>query len=164
MLLACRYVLIALVGVMATIVAAAVINRNTFSQWFGWSMGWSDDGAKFLMVWMTFIAAPLGFRHGAHVAIELLPSTMRRPLRIVVHAIVLFTCAMLAWYGWKFALNGWNQIALTIGDISMFWVFVCMPLGAAMMALVALELLILTALGHAEPSVVADEQLSTQGM
>ncbi len=161
---ACKWTSIALVAAIAVIVAMSVIFRYGFND----SIAWAEDAAKFLMVWLAFIGAPLGFRHGAHVSIELLPpglpTFVRRVIRVLVHAIVLILMLMLVWYGWQFAWNGRNQVALTIGDVSMFWIFVCMPVGAALMALVALELMLTVLLGYPEPIVAEDETISTQGL
>jgi TRAP-type transport system small permease protein len=146
----CRWLAIVLVSAIALIVIVSVIARYGFNN----SLSWSEDAAKFLMVWMTFVAAPLGFRHGTHVAIEFLPPGLpigiRRVIRVVVHAIVLFVMVILTRNGWAFAWNGRTQVALTIGDLSMFWVFVCMPFGAAIMALVTIENLLRTLLGLPE--------------
>ena len=164
LLFLCKWLAIALVAAITMIVIASVLWRYVLND----SIAWAEDAAKFLMVWLAFIGAPLGFRHGAHVSIELLPPGLpggvRRVIRVLVHAIVLALMVMLAWYGWQFAWNGRSQVALTVGDVSMLWIFVCMPIGAAIMALVALEYLLTVALGHPEPTVADDETISTQGM
>ncbi|MEO8651865.1 MAG: TRAP transporter small permease [Hyphomicrobiaceae bacterium] len=160
----CRWAVIGLVAAIAVIVIASVIMRYVFND----SLSWSEDAAKFLMVWLAFIGAPLGFRHGAHVSIELLPPGLpplaHRIIRVFVHATVLVLMVLLTRYAWAFAWNGRPQVALTVGDISMFWIFVCMPIGTALMALVALELMVLTILGIPEPAISEEDVITTQGM
>lgn len=164
LLLACKWVSIALVAAIAVIVIASVLFRYGLNN----SIAWAEDAAKFLMVWLAFIGAPLGFRHGAHVAIELLPPglppALKRAVRFLVHAVVLALMTTLAWQSWLFALNGWAQVALTIGDISMFWVFLSIPIGSAVMATIALELLLVTLFALPEPKIAEDETISTRGM
>ncbi len=163
LLFVCRWIAIGLVAVIAVIVIASVIMRYGVNS----SLSWAEDAAKFLMVWLAFIGAPLGFRHGAHVSLELLPplpSLVHRIIRVVVHGSVFALMVLLARYSWAFAWNGRSQVALTIGDVSMFWIFVCMPIGCALMALVALELMLLTILGIPEPTVDEEDIISTQGM
>lgn len=160
----CRWSVIGLVAAIAVIVISSVIMRYIFNN----SISWSEDAAKFLMVWLAFLGAPLGFRHGAHVAIDLLPPGLpaiaRRIVRVFVHATVLILMVLLARYSWAFAWNGRTQVALTVGDIPMFWIFLCMPIGAALMALVSLELMLLTILGIPEPEISEEEMITTQGM
>jgi len=164
LLFVCKWLAIALVAAIALIVIASVIFRYGLDN----SLAWSEDAAKFLMVWLAFIGAPLGFSHGAHVAIELLPQgaspAVRRILRSLVHAVVLMLMAILTWQSWLFAWNGRTQVALTIGDVSMFWIFLAMPIGAAIMAAVALELLLATLVGLPEPRIAEEETISTQGL
>ena len=163
LLFACRWISIGLVAVIAIVVIASVIMRYGINS----SLSWSEDAAKFLMVWLAFLGSPLGFRHGAHVSLELLPPLppfVRRIIRIVVHATVFALMVMLTRFSWAFAWNGRSQVALTVGDISMFWIFVCMPIGCALMALVALELMLLTILGIPEPTISEEDIITTQGM
>lgn len=163
LLFVCRWIVIALVAVIAIIVSASVIMRYGVN----YSLSWAEDAAKFLMVWLTFLGAPLGFRHGAHVSLELLPplpAGVHRIIRILVHATVFVLMAMLTKFSWAFAVNGWNQVALTIGDLSMFWIFVSMPIGCALMALVACELTVRSILGIPEPTITEEDAISTQGM
>ncbi len=163
LLFVCRWIAIGLVAVIAVVVSASVIMRYGVN----YSLSWAEDAAKFLMVWLTFMGAPLGFRHGAHVSLELLPPlppSVYRIIRIVVHATVVFLMVMLTRFAWAFAINGWNQVALTIGDLSMFWIFVSMPIGCAIMALVAFELMVRSILGIPEPTISEEDVISTQGM
>jgi TRAP-type C4-dicarboxylate transport system permease small subunit len=164
LLFLCRWVAIGLVAIIAGVVIASVIWRYGLNN----SLAWSEDFAKFTMVWLAFIGAPLGFRHGAHVAISFVPPQVpllvQRLVRVLVHAIVLVLMVILTWYSWRFAWNGRTQVALTVGDVSMFWIFLSMPIGAAIMALVSLELLLLSALGRPEPALSDEELISTQGM
>ena len=81
-----------------------------------------------------------------------------------MHTIVLWLMAVLAWQAWLFALNGRAQVALTVGDISMFWIFLAMPIGAAVMAMIAFELLVTALLGRPEPEIAEEETFTTQGM
>lgn len=164
LLAVCRYLAMVLVAAIALIVIAAVIFRYGFNN----SLSWAEDAAKFLMVWMTFVGAPLGFKHGAHVSCDLLPPglppVVLRAIRAIVWLIVIFVMVILTRNGWIFALNGRSQVALTVGDISMFWIFVCMPIGAALMALVAFEQLLRVLLGIPELGAIEEEQISTRGI
>lgn len=164
LLFVCKWLAITLVALMSVIVIASVIWRYVLND----SLSWSEDVAKFLMVWLAFIGAPLGFRHGAHVSISLVPSSapqfILRIVRVLVHAIVLVLMLILAYYAWVFAWNGRTQVALTVGDISMLWIFIAMPIGAVLMAMVALELVVRALTGTREPELTEDDQISTQGM
>ena len=53
--------------------------------------------------------------------------------------------------GWLFALNARTQVALTVGDLSMFWIFVAIPIGCAGMGLVSVELALRALIGFVRP-------------
>jgi len=163
LLFVCKWIAIALLAAIAIIVALGVFYRYVLND----ALSWYEEISKFLMVWLAFIGAPLGFKHGAHVAIELLPplpALAKRMVRVLVWLIVVTLMASLTYYGWWFSWNGRTQVALTAGEISMFWIFVCMPIGAAIMGVVALEYLLRVVAGLGEPSAAEDEQITTQGM
>jgi len=141
-LAACRLASIFLCGAIAVIVAAGVFFRYVLND----SLSWAEELSKFCMLWLVFVGAPIALRIGNHIAIEILPGALpERPaalLRTAVMALVIAFLAVLLWKSWGFAANGWTQTAIAIGDISMFWIFVSIPVGSASMLLVAAQLLL----------------------
>lgn len=141
-LLICKYLVIGLVAAIAAIVCAGVFWRYVLGD----ALSWYEEVSKFLMVWMTFLGAPLVFRHGGHVAVEILPNLLperpRAGLHVLVHLIVMSLCAVLTHQSWLLALNARMQVALTVGDLSLFWIYLAIPVGCALMFFVTLQLLL----------------------
>lgn len=139
---ACRLASIFLCGAIAVIVAAGVFFRYVLND----SLSWAEELSKFCMLWLVFVGSPIALRIGNHIAIEILPGALPARtaalLRAAVMAIVIAFLVVLLWKSWGFAANGWSQTAIAIGDISMFWIFVSIPVGAASMLLVAVQLLL----------------------
>ena len=135
----CRLAALALVVAIAGVVAAGVFWRYVLND----SLSWYEELAKFMMVWLVFMGAPVALRLGGHISIEMLPQSLPPRLRallwLVVTVIVAWSCWMLAVYGYRFAWNGRNQTAIAIGNVSMLWIFASIPLGAAAMFLVAVQ-------------------------
>lgn len=138
----CRVAAILLTAAIAIIVALGVFFRYVLND----SLSWAEELSKFCMLWLAFIGSPIALRFGNHIAIELLPSALPRRLgetvRALVMVLVIAFLTLLVWKSWAFAWNGWSQTAIAIGDISMFWIFVSIPVGAASMWLVAVQLLL----------------------
>ncbi|MGI9425589.1 MAG: TRAP transporter small permease, partial [Hyphomicrobiaceae bacterium] len=61
-----KWLLIAILAIMTGIVVTSVFFRYVLND----ALPWSEEIAKFFMVWLTFLAAPVGLSRGAHVAIE----------------------------------------------------------------------------------------------
>lgn len=135
----CRLAALALVVAITAVVAAGVFWRYVLND----SLSWYEEMAKFMMVWLVFMGAPVALRLGGHISIEMLPEAlpprMRAGLWLVVTLVVAWSCWMLAFYGFRFAWNGRTQTAIAIGDVSMLWVFASIPLGGAAMLLVAIQ-------------------------
>lgn len=138
----CRVTAITLAAAIAVVVAAGVFWRYVLND----AISWSEELSKFLMLWLVFVGAPIGLRFGDHVAIEMLPNMLPARLRAAVFAIVaaivaVFVGALMV-VSFSFAWNGRTQVAIAIGDISMFWIFAAIPFGSASMLLVAAQLLL----------------------
>ena len=135
----CRLLTVLLVGLIAVVVIAGVYWRYVLND----ALAWTEETAKFLMIWMVFSGAPIALAHGGHAAIDALPQALpgraRQALYAVIYLLVLFFLAVLIYQGGQFAWNARIQATPTTG-VSMLVVFAAMPLGGAVMFLVALEL------------------------
>ncbi|MCP4717944.1 MAG: TRAP transporter small permease [Desulfobacteraceae bacterium] len=89
---------------MAVIVAAQVFSRYVLN----YSLFWSEELARFLLVWLTFIGATVAYFYGAHPGVDALyrrlPPGLQRWARMVVHlsSLCLFSVMVIhgAWFAW----------------------------------------------------------------
>lgn len=136
---ALRWGAIAMVLVIAVVIAAGVFFRYVLND----SLSWSEELAKYAMLWMVFLGAPIALKFGVHpnieIVIERFPQPIVRLIRVIVYAAVFCFCAFLALKSHAFAWNGRTQVAIAIGDVSMYWFFLSIPVGMASMALVSLQ-------------------------
>lgn len=128
-----RWLLIALLAAMVVIVFANVLMRYVL----GTSVIWSEEVARHLMIWLTFVGSGLALRTGAQIGIETLqdalPPRAARALRLVLALAMLALFVALAWYGIDYALRTRFQISAALG-ISMMYVYIGMPIGCALLA------------------------------
>ena len=128
-----------LVLAIAAIVSASVFFRYVLND----SLSWSEELAKYAMLWLVFLGAPIALRLGVHPNIEIMisnfPKRFTQVILTVMHLAVFIFCAFLALKSHEFAWNGRTQVAIAVGDVSMYWFFVSIPLGMASMALVSLQ-------------------------
>jgi len=157
-----RYSAMFMVVVIAFVIAAGVFFRYVLND----SLSWSEELAKYAMLWMVFLGAPIALRTGGHPNIEILLNLVPRRFSILVKTIVyggvLFFCGFLTLKSHDFAWNGRTQVAISIGDLSMYYIFVSIPVGMASMSLVSLQLF----LEHAKEVLTLtpqrEDQLQTQ--
>ena len=135
----CRIAAISLAAGIAVVVAAGVFWRYGLND----SLSWYEELAKFMMVWLVFVGAPVALRVGDHVSIQLFPNMLPHRLRsapwVAISIVIIWFCVILAIQSFQFAWNGRTQVAIAIGDVSMFWIFVSIPFGAAVMLLIAAQ-------------------------
>lgn len=98
-----EYLLFGLGFIMAVLVAVQVFFRYVLNQ----SLFWSEELARFLLVWLTFFGASVAYYRKAHPGIDILYSKMSPSIRkasaVLIHiASILLFCIMIV-YGCQFA-------------------------------------------------------------
>lgn len=151
LLLLCKYLLIAIVAVIAVIMIASVFYRHVLGN----SITWAEEGCKYLMVWLALLGAPIALRHAAHINIDLLvqlfPPRGRQAFYLFIHLIIIATMGLLLWQGSVFAQSGARQVASSF-NASMLWMYIAIPIGSALTCLVAIEHSLKALLGIVDPS------------
>ena len=98
-----EYSLLGLGLSMTVIVAVQVFFRYGLNQ----SLFWSEELARYLLVWLSFLGASVAYRHKAHPGINLLqakmPATLQRLSAITVHLASLTLFTIMIVYGYRFA-------------------------------------------------------------
>jgi TRAP-type C4-dicarboxylate transport system permease small subunit len=128
-LVACnRWLLIALMLIMACLVFANVVLRYTTGD----SIVWAEEVSRQMMIWIAFLGAGLVLRFGGHVAIDNLHHHVgvrgARLIRaLVVAGIALFSVVMVYASGQYMWLMRFQTTAAT--DIPISWIYLAMPVG-----------------------------------
>ncbi len=105
---------------------------------------WAEEIAKFSMVWLCFLGSPVVLHAGGHVAIETLPdrcSGHKKSLLIVLGQIILLSImGLLLVKGIELSLNALPQHSTAVPWLSIFWVYLAMPLGSLLMIPVSMQM------------------------
>ena len=75
---------------------------------------WTEEMARFLLVWMIMIGAMVGMREGTHFVVDVWPEMRGRAravLDLVSGAFVLLFAAAFLWYGIEFVDFAWFRIS-----------------------------------------------------
>ncbi|CAM3798782.1 TRAP transporter small permease [Vreelandella rituensis] len=122
----------ALIGV----ITLQIISRVLFS-----AVGWTEEVARFLLVWITFLGATLAFQRGRHIAVtfavDALPGRLRQVARIAATLIVLAFMVALVVIGYRYMQVQSFQKSASM-RLSMTYVYAVIPLSAALMGWYAL--------------------------
>ena len=100
---------------------------------------WTEVMIRFSLIWMVFLGIPAAFRQGAMVSVDVLyrwaPPRLKRALDWAVALAALALIAVILWWGWDYANRGKVQTMIGLEDVSMFWAYLAMPVGAVFSAI-----------------------------
>ena len=95
---------------------------------------WTEVLIRFSLIWMVFLGIPMAFRIGAMVSVDALyrisSRRIRRVLDWVVFLAALTLVCVILWWGWDYSQHGRVQTVIGLENVSMFWAYIAMPVGA----------------------------------
>jgi TRAP-type C4-dicarboxylate transport system permease small subunit len=134
---AIAYLMAGALGVMVICTVLQVLVRFLLTR-FGilLSVPWSEELARFLMIWIVFLGSAVACRRGQLIALEFFVESMSERLSYWVRMFALTLClvffAMLIWLGWHYTTG--NLIERSpVMTIEMMWVYVSLPVSAVLM-------------------------------
>ena len=128
------YAVIVFSAVMVVTVLLGVIFRYVIRN----SLSWSEELARYMMIWAALLSISVGIKYKEHVGIQLLlrrlPIEFARIMNILVNITVLFFLSVLSYRGMLVTIRAIPQLSLGLG-ISMFWPLLSVPV-AGILAIV----------------------------
>ncbi|ASR89813.1 hypothetical protein AFA_10345 [Alcaligenes faecalis] len=123
-------------------VMCAVIAWQIFSRYVLKDMSsWSEEVARFLMVWISLLGSAAVLRRGGHVTVTILldylSSKLKRRVLIIRDLLMLATLLSMTYYGWEFAQINAVQLSAAM-DIPMSWVYASLWLGMGLCVVILL--------------------------
>jgi TRAP-type C4-dicarboxylate transport system permease small subunit len=95
---------------------------------------WTEVLIRFSLIWMVFMGIGAAFRQGAMVCVDVLHRwsgpRMRRVLEVSVAIASIALLLMVVVIGWDYAQRGKVQTVAGLEEMSMFWAYLAMPVGA----------------------------------
>jgi len=134
---AAEWAMAALLTLMTLLVGAQIAGRFVF----GASIFWSDELARFLLVWIAFLGMSVGLRRGAHPGVDglvqALPAAAGRAARRAALLCSLLFFLVMMGYGGSLALSTWGQRSPSLG-LRMGVPYLAVPVAGLLMLLHAL--------------------------
>ena len=143
---------VALIALMTIVVLIGVYFRYIVGNPFMWT----EELARFLMLWGGFLAINIAMRRDAHIKIDFiykaLPVVPRKIVEIFLDLLMTAFLVFLTLKGYQMA-SGSIMNAMSM-DFSMSWIYMAVPLGA-LLTLIQLVIMILkkTLLAFTKPVV-----------
>ncbi len=122
-----EYSLFGLGFTMSAVVAVQVFSRYVLNH----SLFWSEELARYLLVWLTFLGASVAYRLNLHPGIDIVfarvPSSFQRGISIFVHLVSMILFGIMIFYGAQFSYFVRLQISPAM-DFPKWIVFCIVPL------------------------------------
>jgi TRAP-type C4-dicarboxylate transport system permease small subunit len=129
--------MLTLVGM--SVVAATVVIEVILRYGFGSSLIFTEELTRYTMVWVAFLGGVVALRDGAHVATgglgDRFGPAVGRAASLLADGLALLFLLTLAWASIQTLPNQRDQYTTTL-EISIFWFYLAIPVGATLMALV----------------------------
>lgn len=133
------YLATLLLASMLAIMIAHVFTRYVLQD----SFGWTEELARYMMVWMTFLYFPAAHKLGMNISLEVFTSWFKaslvwRLLQLVIEVLVLI---MLVWcikLGFDRIDRAGSSVSLSLG-IDMAKIFWILPISFGLTALCSIE-------------------------
>lgn len=122
--------------VLGMLCLIGVITLQIISRVFFNAVPWTEEVARFLLIWITFLGAALAFQQGRHIAVsfvvDALPPKINRLAKMMASlAIILFMGALVV-IGYEYMQVQSFQRSPSL-RWSMSYVYAVMPVSAALM-------------------------------
>jgi len=127
----CRFAIALMMAVMVLAVLIGVTNRFVFK----FSISWTEQLARFLLIWISMLGAAAAVRLGSHIGVMFVVTRLKqwRPFIMVTNAIlVIGFLVVVGVYGIKLCISQSKQVSPVL-QLSMFWPYLSIPTGCFFM-------------------------------
>lgn len=101
-------------------------------------LAWTEEIAKYLMIYIVFFGSGLAMRNNQHIAIDFMVEILKGKSKVVLEKIILWVCGIfsvfLIYFGSQLTFRVIEQSTPTL-QYSMAWAYAAIPLGALLMLL-----------------------------
>ena len=132
-----EWVMAVLLAAMTLLVGVQIAGRFVFA----YSIFWSDELTRFLLVWISFLGISIGARRAAHPGVDslvrALPAHWVRAASFLTLVLSVTFFSIMAGYGGALVLRTWPQYSTSLG-IRMGIPYLAVPVAGVLMTLHAL--------------------------
>lgn len=119
---------------MVVLIFWQIISRAVF----GSSFSWTEELARFLMIWVMFLGAGIAFQYGAHISVESFvsrfPIHLQKIVQIIIAALSISLFLILLVKGYEISSKMMLQKSPAL-KLPMGYVYTIIPISAVLQIL-----------------------------
>ena len=129
-----RYLVLVLLSLMVIIVFANVVSR----YYLHFSLAWSEEVARFMLVWLVFLGSFLAYVNDEHLGLDILvkkfPPLLRKSVAIGVNLLVIFALYAVMEGGYLMMIANFDWLS-SAAEIPQGYVYLIIPVSCGLMIL-----------------------------
>ncbi|WP_026894017.1 TRAP transporter small permease [Clostridiisalibacter paucivorans] len=100
------------------------------------ALTWTEELARYLLVWATFLGTTLAYKRGMHISVTFLVNSFPKNIRKIIvvcsilFSIIFFIVSVL--FGFRYMNMQAHQVSAAL-RVSMRWVYLVIPIGFIIM-------------------------------
>lgn len=134
-------------GAMLVAICTIVFAGVFFRYFLQIGLGWTEELARYLQIWLTFVGATVAVKRWAHFQLTLvnqwIPAGVRRFTQIFAIAVVVALAAIMIKNGIDITRVTWNQASPVMGW-RIGYLYLISPVSGVLMIFFALRHLVIT--------------------
>jgi len=137
---------------MIVIISVQVFRRYVLQN----SLDWSEELARYFFIWAVYIGCSFATKEDRHLEVTILRHVnggrWAKPITALSYALTILFCGSVTVWGTQmvFFLANTGQKTQAL-EVSMFWIYIAIPLGMGLMCLRTCERLWLLLTGKIDP-------------
>jgi len=129
-----RAIVVVLLTFMVVIVFANVVSR----YYLQFSLAWSEEVARFMLVWLVFLGSFLAYIHDEHLGLDILvkkfPPLLRKITAVGANLLVIFALYAVMEGGYLMMIANFDWLS-PAAEIPQGYIYVVVPLSCGLMIL-----------------------------
>ena len=132
-------------GLMLVAICLIVLGGVFFRYFLHIGLGWTEEAARYLQVWMTFFGATIAVKRWAHFQLTIvnqwIPDWARRYTRIFAIVVVILLSVVMVKNGIDITRVSWDQSS-PIMDWNIGYLYLVVPVSGVLMILFSVRHLV----------------------
>jgi TRAP-type C4-dicarboxylate transport system permease small subunit len=120
-----------LIGIIMFLITAMILAQVISRYVFNFSFSWTEELARFLVVWLVFIGMPVAVRNSIQLSLgvnllTILPKRIKFLTNLLLDLIIFFSFCCIIKNGYLFAIKSTTSMAMSM-PISLFYLYISVP-------------------------------------
>lgn len=126
---------------LSTFLAAVLLQVAT--RYLRIPMIWTEEVANYSFIWTVFMGAAIMLRSKSHFRFTMLSQRLngrkKALLELIINLMILIFAILILFYGIRVVRTFWNYRWIAIPRLKMGYVWLCLPISGATMAIYTME-------------------------